>query len=640
MSSCDSISSEIAALRADIAALNNKFILKSDRPNIIQEAIQALFPELAQLRQKIGFVDGKAGDALGKAVQAGRTAGDAANKAGDAANKAGNALSKAADALAKYGALAAALAALGLSLGTLNVLGSRIDGIENGLSRLGSDLSRTLGVITGLQNRPGRKGDKGDRGDRGLQGVPGKVGEPGKQGVPGKNGEPGKQGVPGKNGEPGKQGVPGKNGEPGKQGVPGKNGEPGKQGVPGKVGEPGKQGVPGKAGERGKDGFIITLPGQPGRDGKDGKDGVTRIIGSPGAPGKDGKDGKNGRPGRDLEVDAEMKALIKQISGNAAFIPALVARPVPLTQGQTIAAAATGTCQTMQPGGCGDSAMKRNNGDLFNKIGDLFNTGSNAAQNLLLTKIDAKLGEQIVGGISGKLTKFAKWSVTDRVLNTLGTMASIHNAAMLSNSIVDTLFVGLDTALNLAKDDDDKQIDTKAVVGATLDKWVQSLIGVKTWTEVKTKFAKFNRIYQAGTNLFSNVRSLFDSSFQLAETTAENTGKIGNALRSNGVVDNNAYTAMAERYQAIRDKKFVRMTEGLERIDNTASSLAAITSDIKEVKDEIGEVKESREAFKKTLEELEPAKKPVVNKPVAEREKAEDKASNPPTIKEGDEDGN
>jgi hypothetical protein len=255
--------------------------------------------------------------------------------------------------------------------------------------------------------------------------------------------------------------------------------------------------------------------------------------------------------------------------------------------------------------------------------------------------VNGKMGGALKGGLSGWMLRFTSWSLIDRIIAILTLATSVHNAVQLSSSIGDTLIQVMQSAIDLfgIKDSEGQSFNLQQIIGKNIDSLATSILGAKNLANLKLQWAKWNRIYQSAANLSSNIRQLFDSSFQLSETIAENTGKIGNSLRDNGVVAADAYNQMSEKYQAAREKRFGKMLDGLEKIDNAASSMSSITSDIKDIKDELGEVKESRDEFKKSLENLKPDPKSVVNKPVLDREKADDKSTEPPKIIEGDENG-
>ena len=71
---------------------------------------------------------------------------------------------------------------------------------------------------------------------------------------------------------------------------------------------------------------------------------------------------------------------------------------------------------------------------------------------------------------------------------------------------------------------------------AKMTELLSSVIGATNYEALTKKIAAANRIYQSAANVLDLTRSLFDSARNVAELTAENTGKIGNALRESGAV--------------------------------------------------------------------------------------------------------
>ncbi|WP_016953539.1 hypothetical protein [Anabaena sp. PCC 7108] len=259
MSSCDEISGQIAALSAAVSALNgkfatkqeleevrnelNKYIPKSDRQNIISQAVTEAYNSILALIQSL-------------------------------------------------------LGDKGLE--------QRVSALENLMSTVLSQLTATKGIANqalalakqalNMGGKPGPKGDKGEPGKQGLQGGKGDKGIPGKQGLQGGKGDkgiPGKQGLQGGKGDkgiPGKQGLQGGKGD---KGIPGKQGL---QGGKGDKGEPGKQGLQGGKGDKGIPGKQ-GLQGGKGDKGEPGKQGLQGGKGDKGEPGKQGLQGGKGDKG-------------------------------------------------------------------------------------------------------------------------------------------------------------------------------------------------------------------------------------------------------------------------------------------------------------------------------------------------------
>jgi len=120
----------------------------------------------------------------------------------------------------------------------------------------------------------------------------------------------------------------------------------------------------------------------------------------------------------------------------------------------------------------------------------------------------------------------------------------------------------------------------------------------------------------------------------VVEWTAENTGKIGNALKRWGVVGERAYPWMSERVKAqdAYRRKFERFTQGLESLEDTASSLSQVTGDVREITEEFNELKQQKDSFKELVSTKPPEDSTTAapeNTPIAEVEgqaKAENEA--------------
>jgi hypothetical protein len=352
-------------------------------------------------------------------------------------------------------------------------------------------------------------------------------------------------------------------------------------------GEPGKPGKDGRPGKDGNDGIsrVFTIPGVPGRNGRDGKDGKN---------GKDGKDGKN--------VD---ERFVKELDRKLGEFPKLIAAiPKPLTYDQTVNAAATGTCRTTQPGGCTsnlvNNAANNINGNLNNKFGDLLNKLSNLANLTLLPiintttqTINRTLGSpitNIAGNTIGLTTyvvdsfanvfssftrvfQFFKWAVLDRFLNLLIAATTIHNAAMLSNDIGQTLLGSIGNILQLfgIKDSDGQAFNVSEIVGASIENFIKGLIGETNYQQLSEGWSKANRIYQASINILNSFQGLSNAILTGLEMTAGKVAKIGNALRKSGEVLESAYGWMNPQ------PKFNRITQTLESLQNGASTIQMVT---------------------------------------------------------------
>ncbi|HEY9608942.1 hypothetical protein [Allocoleopsis sp.] len=469
----------------------------------------------------------------------------------------------------------------------LSNLEPRLRHLNDVAAQSNSNASKALTTANqALQQKaqPGPKGERGPAGERGPKGEKGERGPAGERGPVGATGATGAMGAPGARGLAGPQGIPG---------IPGKDGVPGKDGKPGIAGAPGKDGA-------------------PGRDGKPGRNGI------------DGKDGK--------DVDAQDVAAIKQALGDinqkvvpiALFTVAVngLNKNISQSVGQLPnteafkAGVAEGTCRTTQPGGC----MRKQFDGLGNQIGqgnsllDKINTGLNAADFGLLKVIDAKLGPQVKGGISGLLSKAhdligKTWDFLqiDRILNLLSFIGILHNAYFLSNSLADTLFsamsavldaTGLDELLGLRKADD-SPVDVKGIVGKFTEDFFKKVFGVQTVDGIRIGWEKASRIYQAASNILWSVQSIFDSTRSLLDIAINNTGKIGNALRRAGVVFEHAYGNLVEKATARNryHKMMDDVTEGAMKIQDAVSSVEMVAISLVSIQDQVKQLGEQRKEF-------------------------------------------
>ncbi|QLE54837.1 hypothetical protein FD725_26635 [Nostoc sp. TCL26-01] len=216
----------------------------------------------------------------------------------------------------------------------------------------------------------------------------------------------------------------------------------------------------------------------------------------------------------------------------------------------------TAMCKNLRTG-CGKQAIDNavgnitgNNNNNTNALLNAVNTGLNAgtlASNLaLLPTINNKLGEQIPGGISGKLGKIASWLQLDRVLNLLITAATIHNAFQLSNDIAVTLGSALGNILQLIgiKNDEGGAIDIGQLINGTVENLVKGVIGAENYKEMSLAFAKANRIYQASSNVLNSFTNIGHTITNGLEIVGGQNGKIGNALKTWGIVGEKAYEWM------------------------------------------------------------------------------------------------
>jgi len=231
-----------------------------------------------------------------------------------------------------------------------------------------------------------------------------------------------------------------------------------------------------------------------------------------------------------------------------------------------------------------------------------------------LNTVDDKLGTRVTGGLSGKLERLGKVLQFDRIVNMLTLITVLHNASMLATSLGQTLGDLTSQALSLVglKTEEGSPINVNEVLSKQADQFILGILGAEVWNGTKQTWLKANRIITSASNIVWSIRSIADSTRQVAEWTAENTGKIGNALKKYRVVGEQAYPWMPERVngQSAWLNKVNRMTQGIDGIDDAASSLSSVVGSGLSIQEEVSQIAEHRNKFEQELIGATPNTKP------------------------------
>ena len=291
---------------------------------------------------------------------------------------------------------------------------------------------------------------------------------------------------------------------------------------------------------------------------------------------------------------------------------AIAAMPTTLANNPTFTgaianAAAAGTCRTAQPGGClGNRFDTLQNGQ--NNLINRLNLGLQAGQGALLAAINntvntvnSKLGAQVTGGLSGKLTRMSNWLQLDRVWNMLTYAAVLHNAWMLSSSFGQTLLSATSSFLAAVgiTDEDGGAIDVGALIGKQIKEVAESIFGTGAVSQFETQYKKYMRVYQAAANIVSTLSSIGYSILSVLEIVGSRVSKIGNALRWFGVVSDRAYSSMNEvdNFQNPFFNRIIRMEEA-------ASSIDTVSSEVVNVRQQSVDLKNQKKALDEAIKDL------------------------------------
>ncbi|MCC5626854.1 hypothetical protein LC613_01065 [Nostoc sphaeroides CHAB 2801] len=513
---------------------------------------------LAQTAQR------SAGNAQSTASQAQTTANGAVRNAGQANENAKTAYTTALKADEKAKSASATAIKADVKADTATATATRVGTLaEQAKGLAGQAFSKAGEALTvGLTALALYQTFKGLRGLQGIPGIPGRQGERGLQGI---------TGMPGRNGITTVVTLPG---------IPGRQGERGLQGVPGAPGKQGERGIQGLPGVSGRDGItsVVTLPGTPGAPGRQGL---------PGTPGRQGLPGRNGRDGIDVNPAeaASLRALI-------------IAQHNQTRLNSTTQHSATRT-RILTPILAAFAPVLA----LLKQIYDIVSKAASAAQLALLNIINNKLGNQVVGGISGLVTRIAQNTYVEKTLAVLTFAATIHNAFMLSNNLAQTLGTVIDQCVSfiVPKGIDGQSITIGDSLGKLAHQIIADTIGEANYKKISEEWALANRIYQATANVFNTVGNAVATISSGMEVIGGNVGKIGNALKIWGVLGEKAYGWMNPQPN-LHGRFFNYMTGATDAL-NTINAVVAVPLAVAVA---VTEVNSARTALQASLNQEDP----------------------------------
>jgi hypothetical protein len=231
-----------------------------------------------------------------------------------------------------------------------------------------------------------------------------------------------------------------------------------------------------------------------------------------------------------------------------------------------------------------------------------------------------RLGPQAPGGLSGRITglfdhiserfnKLWKQLGIDRLINILTLAAAIHNAAMLSRELGETLLDTLTSVLQAVQgwfpgflstpDGEPMDLDLQELFGEKLETFLKGILGAENYTELKASWIKANRILSTAANMLDAVRSMMNALVEGLQTVGSWVAKIGNGLESEGIVSERTWPWMDESPNFGRFSNLGRYTDQLENLEDAASSIQQLAEASVEFTQSATELtKESQELVK------------------------------------------
>ncbi|MEM8777785.1 MAG: hypothetical protein AAGF26_02705 [Cyanobacteria bacterium P01_G01_bin.49] len=268
-------------------------------------------------------------------------------------------------------------------------------------------------------------------------------------------------------------------------------------------------------------------------------------------------------------------------------------------------------------GGCGCSGQINAS---TQSIQQSLNNAGQAADLGLLAVINTKLGDQVPGGLSGWLGRFSRSLRLDRVMNVLNTMLLLHNAAMLSRSLAETVSYFINSGLQAIgiKDEDDTPININEMIGGSIESFFVTIMGQKLYTGAIDSWKKASAIYQSTMRIYDGLTNMLFGLTEGMEVLGEYTGKMGNALKRSATVLQDSYDWFDEKINFR-----VRRLGVMGRFINGLSTAEDITSNLTEVTENTIEIQESWGETQKEVENLRQLATERVNQKATEEEESE-----------------
>lgn len=228
----------------------------------------------------------------------------------------------------------------------------------------------------------------------------------------------------------------------------------------------------------------------------------------------------------------------------------------------------------------------------------------------------------------------------DRLLLLMTWWQTLHNCMMLSADVSRSLVSSVETALAAlpsdsllgipTEDADGSPLDIGKFISTSFESFIKGAIGAENYAELKLDLAKINRIYQASSNLLSQVQSLTNDLQNITELTGENTSRIGNALVRFGVVGENAYRAMDENMDT-KTSFIHRLQNKLETAQSLAANLESIAQSVYSTEQTLVEIGNQSKEFKSAIKAVIP-KSEADNTTVKKQQTIDKEASQSPTL--------
>lgn len=237
--------------------------------------------------------------------------------------------------------------------------------------------------------------------------------------------------------------------------------------------------------------------------------------------------------------------------------------------------------------------------ELMKRVGDpgTITNGLSGALSTNENSVQKTLGDPIKnrGNKSVSVTNYLKGmrgiQVLTQAMNFLNIFLLLHNAAMLSRNLVesvgDLMSMGLQavkTVFTGGQATDDDPIDINELVGQGFQGLMNDIFGKEQWKQIQAKWISFNRIITSAANVAYTIQGIFDGARNIIEITSTNVARIGNALKNSRVVNQNGYGFMNPNLNSAtgRTAKLFDMLNNSAEVADLGTSVAGEVINISE----------------------------------------------------------
>lgn len=317
----------------------------------------------------------------------------------------------------------------------------------------------------------------------------------------------------------------------------------------------------------------------------------------------------------------------------------LIDRTQPNPNIQVVKPPPTPTVNVPQPPTCAYERQRMI--DIQNKATDVQEKASNPVSGfpgLYGIGIESRLKLGQTFDLLGNVNQFMRkaWETTriQKAINALTLVTTLHNAYYLSRDVGATLGEMISLMLDTVGIDDEagNPLDINTMVGDRVKSTINAALGEQLATNISNALTKASRIYQSASNVIWSIRNITDSTTDLLEITANNTGKIGNSLRLSKVVDALTMPRFSENHRAgdATRRKTQRILDGIEQVDDTVGTLYAAVATVRDVQEEIQVAGQAKDTLLEEIGTLAPRTDVPENEPVAIAADEADEASQAP----------